>query len=135
MESLFQRSTAIEELSKINFDKKGKKVSWLNNNYPDAAGFIFVYATWCETCHQMSSWYETLGRYWENEFHLGAVNSMDIANKNDELTASWKIEGYPAFYFVDTKGKVSQMKVKLNKDYIYEAMLDKLDSVRSCRGD
>jgi len=126
----------VEELRKNDFDKKLNVVKWREQRHlPDSAGFIFVYATWCETCHQLKPWYDNLGRYWENEFHLGSVNAMDIENENDKLTAEWGIDGYPVFYFVRRDGRVSRMNVKLNKDYIYDSMLEMVDKVRSERGE
>lgn len=130
--NFYNKKNNTVELVQSNFQKN--KVQWNTDiDYKDNAGFIFIYTTWCETCHTMKDWYENLADYWKYDFHMGAVNAMDIKHGNDELTAKMGIQGFPVFYSVDIDGTIRKLDVILNCEMIYESMLNKVDEVRGKR--
>ena len=141
-ESFYGVGDAVVELSARNFYKKNGEwyIQWPKHQpkkmvFPDGAGFVFVYASWCETCHSLRNWFETMGRQWENQFHMGALHAMNLKEGNDELTAKMGIDGFPVFYSVKPSGQIKRINSQLNEAYLYESMLDEVERVRSMRGE
>jgi thiol-disulfide isomerase/thioredoxin len=141
-ESYYGEGDAVVELTARDFRKKKGEwyIQWPKNRpngmvFPDGAGFLFVYATWCESCHSLRKWFETVGRQWENQFHMGAVNAMNLNGGNDALVANWGLDGFPVFYAVEPSGKIKHLDTQLNEAYLYESMLEEVERVRSIRGE
>lgn len=111
----------VENLVKTNYKKK--KIVWnKKKSLPDLAGFIMVYATWCETCHGMRDWFSELSIWWENDFYFGGINTMDVEAGNDKFGLLVGVDSFPSFFSVTGDGKLSKYYGDLNREEIYEWM-------------
>ena len=114
LKNLYENNDAVINLNTRDFDLKNKKI--LNDDFKGKQGLFVVYAPWCQHCKEMSDMWKELANLYKYRFPIGAINSDDYSNRNEEVVHKLKVKYYPTFKFIDKNGKIKNFKGKTNKD-------------------
>ena len=99
--------TNVIKLSNKDFDDK----ILINKKFKNKNGLIKFYAPWCSFCKNMKSDIIFLSNgLREEDFCVGVVNT----DNDNELSNKFNISGIPALFLVDSKGKLTALKLKEN---------------------
>jgi len=124
MANKFPNGLQVSELTSKDYKISGSQVTITNKLFKNKNGLIMVYAPWCPHCVSMVEPLLHLANELKNYlFKIGAINSENELNK--EVVASLGVNGFPTLYYVNTKGKMKEIRSNgRSNDALLKAVCD-----------
>ena len=116
-DDFYGENLGIKEFKYKNFkiNKKKNEVTINDKYFGKKKGFLIFYSPFCVSCQDSVETWSSIAINNLNIFPIGAINCLDLKNKNDLLIPLLKISYYPMIKLVNN-GKIEDIDLSAHNE-------------------